>query len=272
MKVSIIANHSEKSRLATERLKVLIADTEIQLEEKKPDIVISIGGDGTLLSAFHRYAHMLDEIRFVGIHTGHLGFYTDWRDYELEELVESLLQDEGSSVSYPLLDVTIFFDDQKETQHFLALNECTIKRINRTMVADIFIKEEIFERFRGDGLSVATPTGSTGYNKSVGGAVLHPRVNALQMTQIASLNNRVYRSLGSPIIIANNEWITIDLQAADDYLLSVDQLNLPQSSITSIQYRIADERIHFTSYRHTHFWRRVKDAFIEESPERQGEV
>lgn len=270
MKVSIISNHSEKSRRTTAELKELIAKTTIELDEKQPDIVISVGGDGTLLSAFHRYAHLLKDIRFVGIHTGHLGFYTDWRDFELEELVSSLVKDEGKSVSYPLLDVSIHFENGKEPQHFLALNECTIKRINRTMVADVFIKEELFERFRGDGLSIATPTGSTGYNKSVGGAVLHPRVNALQLTQIASLNNRVYRSLGSPLIIANDEWITIDLQPADDYLLSVDQLNLPQSSITRIDYRIADERIQFTSYRHTHFWRRVKDAFIEESSESQG--
>lgn len=265
MKVSIISNHSQKSQTATVALKKRLAETAIELDEKHPDIVISIGGDGTLLSAFHRYAHLLNQIRFVGIHTGHLGFYTDWRDYELDELVNSLINDEGKSVSYPLLDVTINFNGGGEQQHFLALNECTIKRLSQTMVADVFIREELFERFRGDGLSVATPTGSTGYNKSIGGAVLHPRVNALQMTQIASLNNRVYRSLGSPIVIANDEWIRIDLQEAEDYLLSVDQLNLPQASVASIQYRIADERIHFASYRHTHFWRRVKDAFIEES-------
>lgn len=268
MRVSIISNHSEKSQAVTADLKAYLANTDLVLDEKQPNIVISIGGDGTLLSAFHRYAHLLDNIRFVGIHTGHLGFYTDWRDYELEELVASLVHDEGKSVSYPLLDVRINTAGREEAQHFLALNECTIKRLTQTMVADVFIKEELFERFRGDGLSVATPTGSTGYNKSIGGAVLHPRVNALQMTQIASLNNRVFRSLGSPLIIANDEWIKVELQPADDYLLSIDQLNLPQSSVTSIQYRIAEERIHFASYRHTHFWRRVKDAFIEESSDR----
>ncbi|WEG73701.1 NAD kinase [Vagococcus intermedius] len=267
MKVSIIANRSEKSQQAMAKLTKLIAATEIEINDKQPDIVISIGGDGTLLSAFHRYVHLLNKIRFVGIHTGHLGFYTDWRDYELEKLLTSLLNDEGQSVSYPLLDVRVTFYDNKESQHFLALNECTIKRMTQTMVADISIKKELFERFRGDGLSVATPTGSTGYNKSVGGAVIHPRVNVLQMTEIASLNNRVYRSLGSPLVIANDEWITIALAEADDYLLSIDQLNLPQSKIKQIEYRIADERIHFTASKHTHFWRRVKDAFIEKSSE-----
>ena len=62
------------------------------------------------------------------------------------------------------------------------------------MVADIIINHVPFERFRGDGVTVSTPTGSTAYNKSLGGAVLHPTIEALQLTEIASLNNRVYRT------------------------------------------------------------------------------
>lgn len=58
------------------------------------------------------------------------------------------------------------------------------------MVADVYIKEELFERFRGDGLAISTPTGSTAYNKSVGGAVVHPSINAMQLAEIASLNNQ----------------------------------------------------------------------------------
>ena len=59
------------------------------LTEKHPDIVISIGGDGMLLSAFHKYEHQLDRVRFVGVHTGHLGFYTDYLDSEIDKLVEN---------------------------------------------------------------------------------------------------------------------------------------------------------------------------------------
>ncbi|OJG18882.1 inorganic polyphosphate/ATP-NAD kinase [Enterococcus canis] len=227
--------------------------------------MISVGGDGTLLSAFHRFNHRLDEVSFLGVHTGHLGFYTDWRDYELEELVDSLQENRGASVSYPLLDVKIVYRDETADKHFLALNESTIKRSNRTMVADIYIKDELFERFRGDGLSVSTPTGSTAYNKSVGGAVIHPSINAFQLAEIASLNNRVFRTLGSPMVIAENEWVEISLQDSDDYLLTVDQLDIRHDNILSVHYRIAKERIHFASYRHMHFWHRVKDAFIGEN-------
>ncbi|MFC0232433.1 NAD kinase [Vagococcus entomophilus] len=261
MKIAIVANGQEKSKKIEKELKVLIADTNAEIEMNSPDIVITVGGDGTLLSAFHQYAHLLDKVRFVGIHTGHLGFYTDWRDYELAALVESLSKDQGNSVSYPLLEVHVTYGNNQQKK-YLALNESTIRNVNRTMVTDIFIKEELFEVFRGDGLSIATPTGSTAYNKSVGGAVLHPRINALQLTEIASLNNRVYRTLGSPVVIPSDEWIQLKLSEHGEYLLTIDQLNFKEQNIKKIVYKIAKERIHFASYRHTHFWLRVRDAFI----------
>lgn len=264
LKVAVIHSHVEQSLQAADRLYHLLQQNGHEIDRDNPDIVISIGGDGTLLSAFHLYNHKLDRVRFLGVHTGHLGFYTDWRDYELEELVNSLCNDQEKSVSYPLLDVRIKYRNGKPDKHFLALNESTIKRGSRTMVADVLIKDEMFERFRGDGLSVSTPTGSTAYNKSVGGAVLHPSINAFQLAEIASLNNRVFRTLGSPIVVAQQEWVEIQLQNSTDYLVTIDQFNIQQDEIKSVEYKIAEERIHFASYRHMHFWHRVRDAFIGE--------
>ena len=127
-------------------------------------------------------------------------FYTDYRDFELDQLVTNLLLDTGAKVSYPVLNVKVTLENG-EVKIFRALNEASIRRSDRTMVADIIINHVPFERFRGDGVTVSTPTGSTAYNKSLGGAVLHPTIEALQLTEIASLNNRVYRTLGSSIII-----------------------------------------------------------------------
>jgi hypothetical protein len=58
------------------------------------------------------------------------------------------------------------------------------------------------------------------------------------------------RTLGSPIVIAHTEWLEIKLQESDDYFVTVDQLDIYQENIASVCYRIADERIHFASYRH----------------------
>ncbi len=118
MKVAIVHNSEEKSKQVTKQLTTLLEQNQIQIDNRQPELVISVGGDGTLLSAFHRFNHLLNEVSFLGVHTGHLGFYTDWRDYELKELVESLCIHREKSTSYPLLDVRIRFRDGKPDKHF----------------------------------------------------------------------------------------------------------------------------------------------------------
>lgn len=215
-----------------------------------------------LLSAFHMYEKELDRVRFVGIHTGHLGFYTDYRDFEVDQLIANLRRDTGEQISYPILKVDITLDDGRLFKA-RALNEATIKRIEKTMVADIIINNVKFESFRGDGISVSTPTGSTAYNKSLGGAVLHPTIEALQLTEISSLNNRVFRTLGSSVIIPKKDKIELVPKRLGVYTVSVDNKTYHLKNVVKVEYFIGNEKIHFVSSpSHTSFWERVKDAFI----------
>ena len=220
-----------------------------------------------LLSAFHKYEDQLDKVRFVGVHTGHLGFYTDYRDFEIDKLVENLKLDTGAKVSYPILNVKLTFENG-ETRIIRALNEATIKRSDRTMVVDVVINNVHFERFRGDGISVSTPTGSTAYNKSLGGAVLHPTIEALQVTEIASLNNRVYRTLGSSVIVPKKDKIELLPTRNDYYTIAVDNQTFSCKNIVRLEYQIDNHKINFVaSPSHTSFWNRVRDSFIEECQE-----
>lgn len=264
MKIAVVMNDSPKSLKVGKELKQKLIQEDFEITKDRPNVVITVGGDGTLLNAFHTYVDQLDTVRFIGVHTGHLGFYTDWRDYEIDQLIKSLKEDTSKSVTYPLLEVELNYSDSEESKKYLALNEATVKNLDKTMVAEVYIKNELFETFRGDGLSVSTPTGSTAYSKSLGGAVLHPRVNAIQLNEVASINNRVYRSLGSPMIIANDEWIHLDLKRGDSYQLHIDHFVMNQENLSSMTLKLSEKRIQFASYRHTHFWRRVNDAFIGE--------
>ncbi|HER1320438.1 TPA: NAD kinase [Streptococcus pyogenes] len=264
-RVAIIANGKYQSkRVASKLFSVFKDDPDFYLSKKNPDIVISIGGDGMLLSAFHMYEKELDKVRFVGIHTGHLGFYTDYRDFEVDKLIDNLRKDKGEQTSYPILKVAITLDDGRVVKA-RALNEATVKRIEKTMVADVIINHVKFESFRGDGISVSTPTGSTAYNKSLGGAVLHPTIEALQLTEISSLNNRVFRTLGSSIIIPKKDKIELVPKRLGIYTISIDNKTYQLKNVTKVEYFIDDEKIHFVSSpSHTSFWERVKDAFIGE--------
>ncbi|HES9212650.1 TPA: NAD kinase [Streptococcus pyogenes] len=264
-RVAIIANGKYQSkRVASKLFSVFKDDPDFYLSKKNPDIVISIGGDGMLLSAFHMYEKELDKVRFVGIHTGHLGFYTDYRDFEVDKLIDNLRKDKGEQISYPILKVAITLDDGRVVKA-RALNEATVKRIEKTMVADVIINQVKFESFRGDGISVSTPTGSTAYNKSLGGAVLHPTIEALQLTEISSLNNRVFRTLGSSIIIPKKDKIELVPKRLGIYTISIDNKTYQLKNVTKVEYFIDDKKIHFVSSpSHTSFWERVKDAFIGE--------
>lgn len=257
-------NQEEKTLKILPQLYQLLKEQGVTVNQDQPEVVISVGGDGTLLSAFHRFNHRLEEVRFLGVHTGHLGFYTDWRDYELPEMVASLckIKHTDDAISYPLLDVLVTYDNGSEPRHFLALNESVIRRIGKTMVADVYLNDYLFESFRGDGIALSTPTGSTAYNKSIGGAVLQPEIAAFQLAEIASLNNRVFRTLGSPLVIGQQGVASIRLKKAGDYFLTVDQLVIPIQHIQRIDYSLAKERIRFVPTRHMPFFKRVKEAFI----------
>ena len=263
-KVALLASRNPKSEVVSKELWKRLREENFILTPKNPDIVISIGGDGMLLYAFHKYEKLIDRVRFVGIHTGHLGFYTDYRDFEVENLVENLKLDTGARVSYPILNVKVKLTDGRIVE-MKALNEATIKRLSKTMVADIIINNVPFERFRGDGISVSTPTGSTAYNKSLGGAVLHPTIEALQIAEVASLNNRVYRTLGSSIVVPKKDKIVIEPKHSDRYSIAVDNKTIIYDNIDCIEYQIDNSKIHFVATpSHTSFWNRVKDAFIGE--------
>lgn len=263
-KIALLASRNPKSEAVSKELWTKLKEANFILTPKNPDIVISIGGDGMLLSAFHKYEKLIDRVRFVGIHTGHLGFYTDYRDFEVDKLVENLKLDRGARVSYPILNVKVKLNDGRVITA-RALNEATIKRLTKTMVADIIINHVPFERFRGDGISVSTPTGSTAYNKSLGGAVLHPTIEALQIAEVASLNNRVYRTLGSSVVVPKKDKIVIEPQHNDRYSIAVDNKTYVYDNIENIEYQIDNSKIHFVaSPSHTSFWNRVKDAFIGE--------
>ena len=266
-KIAIVSNYKKHSQdLAQELMRKLRAAGFI-LTLKNPDIVISIGGDGMLLSAFHRFEKQLDRVRFIGVHTGHLGFYTDYQDFELDQLIQNLKMDQGSRISYPILNVKVLLENG-DSFNMKALNESTLKRSDRTMVADVHINRVHFERFRGDGISISTPTGSTAYNKSLGGAVLHPSIEALQIAEMASLNNNIYRTLGSPIIVPKKDKIEVIPTRTDRHTVTIDNRTYTYKNIKKVEYQMDHSKIHFVATpSHTSFWNRVKDAFIGEVEE-----
>ncbi|HZG70539.1 MAG TPA: NAD kinase [Chondromyces sp.] len=262
MKFAITSKGDDKSNTLMHRIRSYLQDFKLIYDENQPDIVISVGGDGTLLYAFHRYSSRLDKTAFVGVHTGHLGFYADWVPEEIEKLVIAIARTPYQVIEYPLLETIIRYQHGGKETRYLALNESTVKSVEGTLVMDVEIRGDHFERFRGDGLCVSTPSGSTAYNKALGGAILHPSIRALQLAEMASINNRVFRTVGSPLILPAHHTCMLKPVNRLDFLITIDHLTLLHKDVKSIQYRVASEKIRFARFRPFPFWKRVHDSFV----------
>ncbi|MGR3741495.1 NAD kinase [Companilactobacillus sp. DQM5] len=261
MKVWINNNTKSISKKTAEKIKQGVLDIGFELDKKNPDIAISVGGDGTFLKTFHEYRNKVNNVRFLGVHTGHLGFYADWRDFEVDELIKALKNDQNKSIKYPILDVEITFRNG-ETKKISSLNETIIKRPSQTMRADVILDGEFFEKFRGDGLCFSTPSGSTAYAKSIGGAVIHPKSHVMQMNEIAPINNRVYRSISAPIIVPSTQTVEVILGSEKDYMVNYDTNSQTNCEIKSMKFKLSDQSIKFAQLRDRHFWGRVEHAFL----------
>jgi NAD+ kinase len=260
LKYALLDRGDRLSRALSEEFHGLAKARGFTSNEISPDIVFSIGGDGTLLQAFHRFKNQLEQVAFIGIHTGHLGFYADWKKDELSELLDLMVSSQPRKVQYPLLHVQI--TTAEGCTDFLALNEFTLKSADGTLVAALQINDEPFEMFRGDGIVISTPSGSTGYNKSLGGAVIHPSLEALQIAEMASINNRVYRTLGSSVILPKHHHCDIIPDPEEELFIGIDHQIMQMPGVKSITCKVADNKITFARYRPFPFWNRVREAFI----------
>ncbi|WP_070119729.1 NAD kinase [Bacillus marinisedimentorum] len=262
MKFAVTSKGDQISNSIKHKIKRYLTDFEFVYDEGQPDIVISVGGDGTLLYAFHRYKKRLDKTAFIGVHTGHLGFYADWVPEEIEKLVIDIAKTPFQTVEYPLLEVIVRYINGNREAQYLALNECTVKAVEGSLVMDVEIRGEQFETFRGDGLCISTPSGSTAYNKALGGAIIHPSIEAIQVAEMASINNRVFRTIGSPLVLPKHHTCMLRPVNDADFHITVDHLTLLHKDVKSIQFRVAQERVRFARFRPFPFWTRVRDSFI----------
>ncbi|WP_342535926.1 NAD kinase [Sporosarcina sp. FSL K6-3508] len=207
-------------------------------------VVISIGSDGTFLQAV-RKTDFRQDCLYLGISIkGAHGVYCDFKYDEIGTLVYALNQPSLAERHYPILEVTI-----NQHKPFYCLNEFSIRStIIRTFVMDISIDELLFETFLGDGLIISTPTGSTAYNKSVRGAVIDPLLPCYQVSELASVNNNRYRTLGTSFILSGNRKLTLNVHqegnefpstAADNEALGIKQVEKVEAKLSNRVIRTA---------------------------------
>jgi len=206
MRFAFYSRTDEFSCAVQSELQTKLIARGFSLDEKTPELVIFVGGDGTFLRAVHHHLKNLEAITFVGVRSGTLGFFCDYGCEETDLLIEDLTKENTKTFEYRLLEVGLNYDHQR--RKIYAVNEVRLENPFHTMMSDVAIDGHSLERFRGNGLIVCSSIGSSAYNKSLGGALIDPNIVTMQLTEIATIQNNAYRSLGSSLVLSSDRVIT----------------------------------------------------------------
>ena len=187
-----------------------IEETE---DTEKADLIISFGGDGTLLVAAKET--LRKDIPVMAVNMGTLGYLADIPPKDVVEMLEKYRRNEC------IVDKRTFLKVKYNEKEYHALNDLVISKggiASQMISVEVYADEVFVNKYRADGIIIATPTGSTAYSLSAGGSIVHPNLRALSITPLSpqSLTAR-------PIIIDGNEVLSFKVFSRDnDTHLNID--------------------------------------------------
>jgi NAD+ kinase len=259
MKYAFMTRGDQQSRLIETKLKTKLNLAGHLYHEEKPELLIFVGGDGTFLRSIQTYLHLLNSIIFVGIHTGTLGFFCEFHDSQINDLIKAIPTMKRTSAAYSLVELTLI---GKTKRSFYAVNEVRVENPFHTFVTDVFIDNQALQTFRGTGLIVASTLGSSAYNKSLGGALVDVTNPSLQLTEMATIQNNAYRSLGSSLVLDAKRTISFrgDFKKAIfgyDYLL----VNTDET-VDEVRVSLSNKTFKLYHQKQTPFFDTLKKTFV----------
>lgn len=179
------------------------------------DLIIVVGGDGSLLSAARMAIKV--NVPVIGINRGRLGFLTDISPQDIDSQLGPVLDGLYTEERRFLLQTRVY---DEESTYFQgdALNDVVLSRGKETHLIDfeVWINQQFVSHYRADGLILATPTGSTAYSLSAGGPIVHPQLNAMVMVPMFS------HSLSSrPLVIDGRDHIDVKISQSNESDLQI---------------------------------------------------
>lgn len=167
---------------------------------KEVDLIMVIGGDGSMLSAANKAVQI--DIPIFGINTGKLGFLVDHHPDDLDE-IDSALKGNFFEEKRTLLSI------KHGNMHATAMNEIIIspQEVGRIMALKLYLNDALVCQYLADGLIIATPTGSTAHAMSAGGAIIHPETKSFLVIPVCP-----HKLTSRPIVIPEKEKITVEVE------------------------------------------------------------
>lgn len=255
-KFSIVAKQDSNSAKIEQKILCSLLEHDFIYDQNNPELVICVGGDGTLLYAVHSYLDIIESLKFIAIHTGTLGFFTDYTENEVDQCIEDITKgDIYELFTSPLIEAT--FD--KTTVY--ALNEIRIENIMRTQLLDIYVDDEFFEKFKGNGICLSTQAGSSAYNRSLGGGVVDSGLSLLQLVEIAGIHDHQHRSLRVPYLLKDDRHVSFVCDDFSNAYLCFDHKYLALDNIKRVDCKMSSKKVTFVRYRKYSYLKRVRNLY-----------
>jgi len=264
--VTVFANNTKISQDTVKMLSSKLKESGFSVSytfSPESEMIMCIGGDGAFLTAVHDCN--FPSIPFVGINTGHLGFFQEISPSQIDSFLENYKQ--GKYHIQRLKTVRADVTTKDKTIEHVALNEIVVKGGDSYPIhLNISIGGSFIECFSGDGILTATPAGSTAYNYSLGGSIVDPRLNLLQVTPIAPMNTTAYRSFTSSILLPSDLSLGVMPESEEDYdmIISTDGIERKYSNISLIKICFSETIINLIRFESYDFWNKVKTKFLDD--------
>jgi len=215
------------------------------LQDAPADLVLAVGGDGTILRAFQ-----LGDAKVLGINSGSLGFLAEIYGEEVTTYLPRVLRGDYRVEERMRLRVEV------EGRRLVdCLNEAVVHtaHVSKIRAFEIRVDDQVADKVRADGVILATPTGSTSYAMSVGGPIIDPRIDAIIAAAIAP-----FRRSTRPVVFPPTSWVEVRLTKQKECLLVLDgQVEVPLAGTESIRVTRSERPARFIRFRDD-FYQRIE--------------
>ena len=232
------------------------------------ELIIVIGGDGSFLRTLQKYD--FPPIPFVGINTGHLGFFQELYEDDLDWFIKKYLEENYKKQCYRTISGSV--EHEEGSFEFRALNEISVKSADaRLAQMDIYLGDNLIEKFYGDGVVIATPAGSTSYNYALGGVIVDPGIDLIQLTPIAPIHTTAYRSFtsgivlppGLPVMISPDpDFVSEGSESGRRMMIAIDGNYGHFPGVKSIEAVLSEQNVNLLRFKDYVFWTTVKQKLL----------
>jgi NAD+ kinase len=258
----LVNKHFPNSELVTYKDSVHLNEES----SKDLDIVIALGGDGTILGvarALEKY-----DVPILGVNIGNLGFLASSEMDHFEVALEELKL--GKYVLEKRIMIQCTLPRRNNKRYYVALNDIVISKgpLSRVVNFDIYIDDKLYSQYRADGLIVATPTGSTAYSLSAGGPIIYPTLDIISLTPICPITFGI-----KTIVLDSKNKVSIRIKPNQEsvYLTTDGQMVLELNSDEEVLIQALPRKCSFVKFDDYNYFKVLRKKILSRSKDCEGE-